>query len=205
MGTTLDSILTVFRINGSTYWVYGIHNFCMYDDCLGRALIFNSQKQISSCFNRKLKQMNMRHWKPFWLMLNGYSTIVLYSMDVWQYFHTTSFMFCYLFHTNHVCILFELQVHSKLTAVAKSLLRMLKHEMNEIDVCPDCYLNSIIKFNDYWFCEPCVGLFFYPLQFVLVWIAYVQSCSYISKIIREYPIPWYGPRCAVSHIGLQKP
>jgi hypothetical protein len=33
---------------------------------------------------------------------------------------------------------------------------MIKHEINEMEVCSDCYLNSILKFEDNWFCEPCV-------------------------------------------------
>ena len=48
-------------------------------------------------------------------------------------------------------------VQSKVTATAKSILRMVKHEINEMEVCPDCYLNSILKFDDSWFCEPCVS------------------------------------------------
>ena len=35
---------------------------------------------------------------------------------------------------------------------------MVKHEINEMEVCSDCYLNSILKFEDNWYCEPCVSL-----------------------------------------------
>lgn len=46
-------------------------------------------------------------------------------------------------------------VQNKLSSTAKSILRMIKHEINEMEVCSDCYLNSILKFEDNWFCEPC--------------------------------------------------
>jgi hypothetical protein len=64
------------------------------------------------------------------------------------------FLFIFLFKT----ISFLLQVQSKLTSTAKSILRMVKHEISEMEVCADCYLNSILKFDDSWFCEPCVSL-----------------------------------------------
>ncbi len=32
---------------------------------------------------------------------------------------------------------------------------MIKHELSEIEVCPDCYLSSITKHSDQWFTEPC--------------------------------------------------
>ena len=46
---------------------------------------------------------------------------------------------------------------SKLTGIAKSLMRMLKHDINEIEVCSDCYMNSIKQNNENWFAEPCVS------------------------------------------------
>lgn len=30
--------------------------------------------------------------------------------------------------------------------------------MNEVELCPDCYLNSCIRKNDEWFSETCVSL-----------------------------------------------
>lgn len=29
--------------------------------------------------------------------------------------------------------------------------------MNEVELCPDCYLNSCIRKNDEWFSETCVS------------------------------------------------
>ena len=40
---------------------------------------------------------------------------------------------------------------------------MLKHEISEIEVCSDCYLNSIEKNNENWFTEACVILPFETL------------------------------------------
>ena len=44
---------------------------------------------------------------------------------------------------------------SKLTALAKSLLRMCKWEMEEIETCPDCYSNAYL--SDDWFTLACVS------------------------------------------------
>ncbi|XP_067665413.1 MYND-type zinc finger-containing chromatin reader ZMYND8-like [Haliotis asinina] len=54
----------------------------------------------------------------------------------------------------HNCIVFN-GLHNKLTAAAKTIIKICRHEMSEIEVCPDCYLNSCVKRNDEWFCEPC--------------------------------------------------
>uniref|UniRef100_A0A668AHW3 Zinc finger MYND-type containing 8 n=1 Tax=Myripristis murdjan TaxID=586833 RepID=A0A668AHW3_9TELE len=42
----------------------------------------------------------------------------------------------------------------KLTATAKVIVKICEHEMNEIEVCPECYLSACQK-RDNWFCEPC--------------------------------------------------
>ena len=46
-------------------------------------------------------------------------------------------------------------VGSKLTTLAKSLLRMCKWEMEEIETCPDCYGNAYV--SDNWFTMACVS------------------------------------------------
>ena len=53
----------------------------------------------------------------------------------------------------HNCIVFN-GVSSKLTAVAKSLVKVCKHEMQEIENCPDCYTNAHVK-KDSWFVAAC--------------------------------------------------
>ncbi|XP_068607072.1 MYND-type zinc finger-containing chromatin reader ZMYND8-like [Brachionichthys hirsutus] len=53
----------------------------------------------------------------------------------------------------HNCIIYNGGNH-KLTATAKVIVKICEHEMNEIEVCPECYLSSCQK-KDNWFCEPC--------------------------------------------------
>ncbi|XP_008317526.1 protein kinase C-binding protein 1 isoform X2 [Cynoglossus semilaevis] len=53
----------------------------------------------------------------------------------------------------HNCIIYNGGNH-KLTATAKVIVKICEHEMNEIEVCPECYLSSCQK-RDNWFCEPC--------------------------------------------------
>uniref|UniRef100_A0A671V8J4 Zinc finger MYND-type containing 8 n=1 Tax=Sparus aurata TaxID=8175 RepID=A0A671V8J4_SPAAU len=53
----------------------------------------------------------------------------------------------------HNCIIYNGGNH-KLTATAKVIVKICEHEMNEIEVCPECYLSACQK-RDNWFCEPC--------------------------------------------------
>ena len=53
----------------------------------------------------------------------------------------------------HNCIIFNSPA-SKLTNIAKNIVKVCKHEMQEIENCPDCYLNAHIK-KDTWFTEAC--------------------------------------------------
>ncbi|XP_078092891.1 MYND-type zinc finger-containing chromatin reader ZMYND8 isoform X17 [Mustelus asterias] len=52
----------------------------------------------------------------------------------------------------HNCIIYN--ANHKLTATAKVIIKICEHEMNEIEVCPECYLAACQK-RDNWFCEPC--------------------------------------------------
>lgn len=45
---------------------------------------------------------------------------------------------------------------SRLTGVAKALVKICKQEMAEIENCPDCYLNAHTR-KDSWFIEVCVS------------------------------------------------
>ncbi|KAM8863726.1 MYND-type zinc finger-containing chromatin reader ZMYND8-like isoform 1-T3 [Spinachia spinachia] len=58
----------------------------------------------------------------------------------------------------HNCIIYNggdcVSGNHKLTATAKVIVKICEHEMNEIEVCPECYLSSVQK-RDNWFCEPC--------------------------------------------------
>ncbi|XP_069099563.1 MYND-type zinc finger-containing chromatin reader ZMYND8 isoform X1 [Pleurodeles waltl] len=53
----------------------------------------------------------------------------------------------------HNCIIYNGGNH-KLTQTAKVLIKICEHEMNEIEVCPECYLSACQK-RESWFCEPC--------------------------------------------------
>ncbi|XP_071377343.1 MYND-type zinc finger-containing chromatin reader ZMYND8 isoform X6 [Centroberyx affinis] len=53
----------------------------------------------------------------------------------------------------HNCIIYNGGNH-KLTATARVIVKICEHEMNEIEVCPECYLSACQK-RDNWFCEPC--------------------------------------------------
>lgn len=61
----------------------------------------------------------------------------------------------------HNCIIFN-SLGSKLTAIAKSLVKVCKHEMQEIENCPDCYLNAHTR-KDSWFVAAC------RIPHLLVW------------------------------------
>lgn len=51
---------------------------------------------------------------------------------------------------------------SKLTYAAKSIVKICKEEMAEIENCPNCYLNANTK-KSTWFVEVC------PKPHLLVW------------------------------------
>uniref|UniRef100_A0A8C5MUE8 Zinc finger MYND-type containing 8 n=1 Tax=Leptobrachium leishanense TaxID=445787 RepID=A0A8C5MUE8_9ANUR len=53
----------------------------------------------------------------------------------------------------HNCIIYNGGNH-KLTQMAKIIIKICEHEMNEIEVCPECYLAACQK-RENWFCEPC--------------------------------------------------
>ncbi|XP_008825674.1 protein kinase C-binding protein 1 isoform X19 [Nannospalax galili] len=53
----------------------------------------------------------------------------------------------------HNCIIYNGGNH-KLTQIAKVVIKICEHEMNEIEVCPECYLAACQK-RENWFCEPC--------------------------------------------------
>ncbi|MFN9906328.1 MAG: hypothetical protein ACK56F_09425, partial [bacterium] len=53
----------------------------------------------------------------------------------------------------HNCIIFN-SPSSRLTSIAKALVKVCKHEMQEIENCPDCYLNAHVK-KEVWFTEAC--------------------------------------------------
>lgn len=78
----------------------------------------------------------------------------------------------------HNCIIYN-GVQSKLTSNAKMIIKICKHEMNEIELCPDCYLNSCIRKDDDWFSEPC------RKPHTLVWAKLKGYPFWPSKALRE--------------------
>uniref|UniRef100_A0A8C5F9D9 Zinc finger, MYND-type containing 8 n=1 Tax=Gadus morhua TaxID=8049 RepID=A0A8C5F9D9_GADMO len=77
----------------------------------------------------------------------------------------------------HNCIIYNGGNH-KLTATAKVIVKICEHEMNEIEVCPECYLSACQK-RDNWFCEPCVIT---PILLSGAWVP-LNNCYLMSKEI----------------------
>lgn len=63
-----------------------------------------------------------------------------------------------------MCYVFSLSFvdQSKVTSAAKSIIKICKQEMQEIENCPTCYLNANTKKNS-WFVEVC------PKPHILLW------------------------------------
>ena len=97
-------------------------------------------------------------------MLNGLFIIVLFITVV-------SLFVIINFFSNHLVLIFNIfKEKSKLTEIAKSLLKIVYNDVNEIEVCSNCYLNYVTKKDDYWFSEPCVS----NLRLILIFSYYVQ-------------------------------
>ncbi|XP_074536968.1 MYND-type zinc finger-containing chromatin reader ZMYND8-like isoform X2 [Halichoeres trimaculatus] len=77
----------------------------------------------------------------------------------------------------HNCIIYNGGNH-KLTATAKVIVKICEHEMNEVEVCPECYLSSCQK-RDNWFCEPC------SQPHPLVWAKLKGFPFWPAKALRE--------------------
>ncbi|CAG2217408.1 Protein kinase C-binding protein 1 [Mytilus edulis] len=78
----------------------------------------------------------------------------------------------------HNCIIFN-GTHHKLTASAKMIIKICKHEMAEIELCPDCYWNSCVRKNDEWFTELCRS------PHSLVWAKLKGYPFWPAKVLRE--------------------
>jgi len=76
----------------------------------------------------------------------------------------------------HNCIIFN-SPSSKLTTIAKSIVKVCKHEMQEVENCPDCYLNAHIK-KEVWFTEAC------RLPHPLVWAKLKGFPFWPGKVMR---------------------
>jgi len=78
----------------------------------------------------------------------------------------------------HNCIIYNGKKHP-LTTVAKAVLKICRHETNEIEICPDCYRNSCTKLSIDWFCEPC------PFPHKLVWAKMKGYPYWPAKVLQE--------------------
>ena len=78
----------------------------------------------------------------------------------------------------HNCIIYNGKKH-RLTTVAKTVLKICRHETNEIEICPDCYKNSCAKTSADWFCEPCL----FPHK--LVWAKMKGYPYWPAKVLQE--------------------
>ena len=76
----------------------------------------------------------------------------------------------------HNCIIFN-SPSSKLTTIAKSIVKVCKHEMQEVENCPDCYLNAHVK-KEVWFTEAC------RLPHPLVWAKLKGFPFWPGKVMR---------------------
>ena len=81
-----------------------------------------------------------------WLMLNGYC-IIASSLTLVRVKTSITF-FCSILLT---CFISD---QSKLTTAAKSIVKICKQEMSEIETCSECYQNANTKKNS-WFVEVC--------------------------------------------------
>lgn len=75
----------------------------------------------------------------------------------------------------HNCIVFNGYNH-KLTMSAKVLMKVCKQEMEDIEVCPDCYRNA--NTQESWFTEPCRP------PHLLVWAKLKGFPYWPAKIVR---------------------
>ncbi|XP_023721247.1 uncharacterized protein LOC111872013 isoform X4 [Cryptotermes secundus] len=76
----------------------------------------------------------------------------------------------------HNCIIFN-TYQSRLTGVARVLVKICKQEMSEIENCPDCYLNAHTR-KDSWFIEVC------RKPHILVWAKLKGFPFWPAKVMR---------------------
>ncbi|XP_034231977.1 protein kinase C-binding protein 1 isoform X2 [Thrips palmi] len=77
----------------------------------------------------------------------------------------------------HNCIIFN-SFHSKLTSVAKSIMKLCKQEMAEIENCPDCYFFAYTE-DENWFIQVC------QKPHLLVWAKLKGFPYWPAKVIRS--------------------
>ncbi|CAF1555778.1 unnamed protein product, partial [Didymodactylos carnosus] len=101
----------------------------------------------------------------------------------------------------HNCVVFN-GGNSKFTSVARSLVKIAKHEMNEISICPECYLRSVLSTTKNWFCEPC------HVPHPLVWSKMKGFPFWPAKVLRivndEVDVRFFGQHDRQEYPGPSK-
>jgi hypothetical protein len=79
---------------------------------------------------------------------------------------------------------------SKLTHIARTLLKKAQHEMSEIEICPECYLRTAQPVTTDWFTKPCT------IPHVLCWAKMKTYQSWPAKVLRivndEVDVRFFG-------------
>uniref|UniRef100_A0A4W5PAY3 Zinc finger MYND-type containing 8 n=1 Tax=Hucho hucho TaxID=62062 RepID=A0A4W5PAY3_9TELE len=131
-----------------------------------KAMTMLTIDQLSYLLKFALQKMKQPGTEPFWKPVAleqhpDYAEYIFHPMDLAtleknmkkkMYGCTESFL-ADMKWILHNCIIYNGGNH-KLTATAKVVVKICEHEVNEIEVCPECYLSSCQK-RDNWFCEPC--------------------------------------------------
>ena len=116
---------------------------------------------------------------PFSQMSNGSHTTVWFLMEVsnLDYFTRIFSLSCPL-------------GQSKFTGVARALLKIARHEMNEIEICSECYLRSAQSLTLDWFAEPC------SMPHTLCWAKMKGYQPWPAKVLRivndEVDVRFFG-------------
>uniref|UniRef100_A0A6Q2YXV4 Protein kinase C binding protein 1, like n=1 Tax=Esox lucius TaxID=8010 RepID=A0A6Q2YXV4_ESOLU len=131
-----------------------------------KAMTMLTIDQLSYLLKFALQKMKQPGTEPFWKPVSleqhpDYAEYIFHPMDLAtleknmkkKMYGCTEAFLADMKWILHNCIIYNGANH-KLTATAKVVVKICEHEMNEIEVCPECYLSSCQK-RDNWFCEPC--------------------------------------------------
>uniref|UniRef100_A0A673LID7 Protein kinase C-binding protein 1-like n=1 Tax=Sinocyclocheilus rhinocerous TaxID=307959 RepID=A0A673LID7_9TELE len=117
-----------------------------------KAMTMLNLEQLSYLLKFALQKMKQPGTEPFQKPVSleqhpDYAEYIFHPMDLCT-LEKVDQAKVYLFFTGSI------SGNHKLTATAKVIVKICEHEMNEIEVCPECYLSACQK-RDNWFCEPC--------------------------------------------------
>ncbi|XP_067934459.1 MYND-type zinc finger-containing chromatin reader ZMYND8-like isoform X2 [Watersipora subatra] len=161
-----------------------------HEDTKPRALVNLSMDQLITCLQFALERMKIPNSEVFQVPVDPamepeYHNIIAHPMDMSQlekntkkkmYGSTQAFLSDAMWIL-HNSVLYN-GVHNKYTMTAKSVLKMCRNQMTEIETCPDCFLASCTQEAN-WFCKPC--RFSHPL----VWAKLKGYPFWPAKALRE--------------------